>query len=81
MKVQRLIDSDVVKEYLKRAIFGADVKIDGWVDAMPAADAVPVEWLKKMRDDDRLTIDDVETIDLILAWRQKEQEAKDGKAD
>ena len=76
--MHRLIDSDVVKEYLKRAIWGADPKIDGWVDAMPAADAVPVEWLKKMREDDRLTIDDVETIDLILAWWQKEQEAQDG---
>lgn len=72
--MEKLIDAYIVKEYLKRAIFGADVKIDGWVDAMPAVDAVPVEWLKKMRDDDRLTIDDVETIDLILAWWQKEQE-------
>lgn len=43
---------------------------------LPAVDAVPVTWLKKMRDDDRLTIDDVETIDLILAWWQKEQEAR-----
>ena len=40
--MHRLIDSDVVKEYLKRAIWGADPKIDGWVDAMPAADAAPV---------------------------------------
>lgn len=37
--MEKLIDSDIVKEYLKRVIFGADVKIDGWVDAMPAADA------------------------------------------
>ncbi len=42
----------------------------------PTIDAIPVEWLKKMRDDDRLTIDDVETIDLILAWWQKEKEAR-----
>lgn len=41
-------------------------------------DAIPVEWLKKVRKDDRLTIDDVETIDLILTWWQKEQEAQDG---
>ena len=42
----KLIDSDIVKEYLKRAIFGADAKIDGWVDAMPATDAVPMTWLR-----------------------------------
>ena len=45
----------------------------------PTIDAIPVEWLKKVRKDDRLTIDDVETIDLILTWWQKEQEAQDGK--
>lgn len=39
-------------------------------------DAMPVEWLKKVRKDDRLTIDDVETIDLILTWWQQEQEAR-----
>ena len=37
----RLIDADTAKEYLKRAIFGADQKIDAWVDAMPTVDAVP----------------------------------------
>lgn len=48
---------------------------------LPVVDAVPVTWLKKMRDDDRLTIDDVETIDLILAWWHQEQEEKDVKTD
>ena len=37
-----------IKKYLKRVIFGADQKIDQWVDSMPAADVVPVvhgRWL------------------------------------
>ena len=38
----KLIDAETVKEYLKRAIWGADRKIDKWVDVMPAVDAVPV---------------------------------------
>ena len=38
----RLIDAETVKAYLKRVIFGADTKIDSWVDAMPGADAEPV---------------------------------------
>ena len=36
------ISREAVKEYLKRAIFGADSKIDKWVDAIPAADVKPV---------------------------------------
>lgn len=42
----KLIDAETVKEYLKRVIWGADPKIDKWVDVMPAVDAVPVEWLE-----------------------------------
>lgn len=38
----KLIDDEVVKEYLKRVIWGADRKIDKWVDVMPAVDAMPV---------------------------------------
>ena len=38
----KLIDAETVKEYLKRVIWGADRKIDGWVEVMPAVDAVPV---------------------------------------
>lgn len=34
----KLIKDTTVKEYLKHVIFGADQKIDGWVDAMPAAE-------------------------------------------
>jgi len=48
----KLIDAEIVKAYLKRAIFGADPKIDAWVDAMPAANAIPVEWLNDLIDDD-----------------------------
>lgn len=36
------VEKDTVKEYLKRVIFGADQKIDRWVDDMPAADVRPV---------------------------------------
>ena len=36
------INRGTIKEYLKRVIFGADQKIDRWVDTMPAADVVPV---------------------------------------
>lgn len=35
-----LVRRSDVKEYLKRVIFGADWKIDSWVDAIPAVDAV-----------------------------------------
>ena len=47
------------------------------IEFIPAVDAVPVEWLQKVRNDDRLTLDDVETIDLLLAWWQNEQEAQE----
>ena len=43
----RLIDAETAKEMLMRVIFGADRKIDAWVDAMPAVDAIPVEWLEE----------------------------------
>ena len=48
----RLIEAETVKEMLMRVIFGADRKIDAWVDAMPAVDAIPVEWLKEKRNDE-----------------------------
>ena len=41
----RLIDSETVKEYLKRVIWGADSKIDKWVEAMPTIDAIPMNWM------------------------------------
>lgn len=44
------ISREAVKEYLKRAIFGADSKIDKWVDAIPAADVKPVvrgHWVER----------------------------------
>ena len=40
-------------------------------------EAIPVEWLKNLRKDERATLDDVESIDWILAWWQQEQEAQD----
>lgn len=36
------IARDTIKEFLKHVIFGADQKIDIWVDAMPAADVQPI---------------------------------------
>lgn len=42
----KLIEAETAKEMLKRVIFGADRRIDAWVDAMPGVDAIPVEWLK-----------------------------------
>ena len=49
-----------------------------WADITnaPTVEAIPVEWLRKVRNDDKLTLDDVETIDLLLTWGQKEQEAR-----
>jgi len=58
---------------------GAKVQTDCWrtIKELSAVDAIPVEWLRKIRNDNRLTLDDVEIIDLILTWWQKEQEAQD----
>ena len=50
--------------------------VEDVLENAPTIDAIPVEWLKKVRKDDRLTIDDVETIDLILTWWQTEREAR-----
>ena len=36
------VEKDTIKEYLKRVIFGADQKLDRWVDDMPVADLRPV---------------------------------------
>lgn len=44
--------------------------------SQPTIDAIPVKWLKKVRKDDRLTIDDEETIDLILTWWQEKHEGQ-----
>lgn len=58
---------------------GAKVQTDCWrtIKELPAVNAIPVEWLRKVRKDDKLTLDDVETIDLLLAWWQQEQEAQE----
>ena len=43
------VEKETIKEYLKRVIFGADPKLDRWVDDMPAADVRPVvrgRWIK-----------------------------------
>lgn len=49
MESEKFVKASDVKEYFKRAIFGADQKIDKWVDSIPAADVRPVvrgEWLE-----------------------------------
>ena len=48
MENDKLLKASDVKEYFKRVIFGADKKIDAWVDSIPAVDAVEVRhgwWL------------------------------------
>lgn len=42
MESDKLVKAFDVKEYFKRVIFGADQKIDAWVDCIPAVDAVEV---------------------------------------
>lgn len=42
MESEKFVKASDVKEYFKRAIFGADQKVDKWVDAIPAADVRPV---------------------------------------
>ena len=81
----RLIDADALNTGIDKCV-GIDGlglepvmairDIKSLLSIMPTIAAIPVEWLKKVRKDDRLTIDDVETIDLILIWWQKEQEAR-----
>ena len=72
----RLIDAETAKEMLMRVIFGADRKIDAWVDAMPAVDAIPVEWLEKLFEDDGDWNEEEDLINwTIRRWKQ-EQEAR-----
>ena len=86
----RLIDADALLEYLdkrrtyevmdgRNKAYGKGVR-DAMkdIESAPTIDAIPVEWLRKVRNDDKLTLDDVETIDLLLAWWQQEQEEQDG---
>ena len=72
----KLIEAETAKEMLKRVIFGADRKIDAWVDAMPAVDAIPVEWLEKLFEDDGDWNEEEDLINwTIRRWKQ-EQEAR-----
>lgn len=52
----KLIEAEAVKAYLKRAVFGADQKIDAWVDAMPEADAAPVVHARWVPEDGAPTV-------------------------
>ena len=76
----RLIDADALnKELQKRLGSPTDDKLYDVnlciIDA-PTIDAIPVEWLEKLRKDERLTIDDVETIDWLLwRWEADKEEA------
>ena len=80
----RLIDADALKAAMKAVKSGLDFPLSTYLkriiamilDGAPTVDAIPVEWLREVRNDDKLTLDDVETIDLLLAWWQKEQEAR-----
>ena len=75
--IMRLIDADALKEeveFQQEHMWPEDLsrRIPGMIDNASTIDAIPVEWLRKVRNDDKLTLDDVETIDLLLAWWQKE---------
>ena len=80
----RLIDADALKAAMKAVKSGLDFPLSTYLkriiamilDGAPTVDAIPVKWLREVRNDDKLTLDDVETIDLLLAWWQKEQEAR-----
>ena len=48
--------------------------ICGSLDDAPIIDAIPVEYLKNLRKDERLNIDDVETIDWILCFWEHDKE-------
>lgn len=50
--------------------------VEGMIAEAPTVDAIPVEWLKKVRKGDNLTIDDVETIGWLIWLWQEEQEAR-----
>lgn len=65
------------QDYLTGYMSGLSV-VEGMIADMPAIPAIPVEWLRNLRKDERATLDDVESIDWILAWWQQEQEAQDG---
>ena len=71
----KLIEAETAKEMLKRVIFGADQKIDSWVDAMPEVDVIPVEWIKEQADDAPNQVMQAAIDYLLIVW-EKEQEAK-----
>ena len=83
MRMARPIDADALRLMKVEECAGHSIEYAmgwkaciEWIKDTPTIDAIPVEWLKKVRKDNRFTIDDVETIDLILTWWQKEQEAR-----
>lgn len=87
----KLIDATAPKTELRERLQNYEYRPDdfgigrcaGLTDAMeiidraPTIPAIPVEWLQKLRKDERTTLDDVEFIDWILASWQQEQEAQD----
>ena len=60
----------IIDEELMNRIRKAPITI------VPAVDAVSVEWLQNFRNGERTTLDDVESIDWILACWQQEQEER-----
>ena len=76
----RLIDADALKSALAHAAKDycnrngpmRTIDFESLIDKAPTVDAIPVEWLKKVRKGDNLTLDDVETIDWLISWWHKE---------
>lgn len=51
----RLVDAETVKEYLKRAIWGADKKVDAWIDAVPTVEELlPARYANRVYHEDDL---------------------------
>jgi len=76
----RLVDADALLKR-KGCVYDSEGHVlfavgTGDIVHAPTIDAIPVKWLKKVRKDDRLTIDDEETIDLILTWWQEKHEVQ-----
>ena len=76
----RLIDADTLKEnffdYAPFEMMWDRGDIRHKIDEMPTVDAIPVEWLKKLFEDDGDWNEEKDVIDWAICRWQQEQEAK-----
>lgn len=47
--MKRLIDANALKEYVGRVQLNSREKIFNLIDAQPTIDAIPIEWIIRMR--------------------------------